>query len=94
MSLLSGQTEECAMKQILTLVALAGAAMLAACGGDEERGGVTAEEARQLDNAAEMLDASPDSLVASEEMPLGNGEEPAANVSETVNGSVTAPAPQ
>jgi hypothetical protein len=83
------------MKQILTLVALAGAASLAACGGDEERGGVTAEEARQLDNAAEMLDASPDSLVASDETPLGNGEEPAAaNVGETVNESATAPAPQ
>ena len=53
---------------------LAGAALLAlaACGGPEEgRGGLTAEEERQLDNAAEMLDsnmidASPDSLVANE----------------------------
>jgi hypothetical protein len=35
---------------------------------------VTAEESRELDNAAEMLDASPDSLTASEDAALGNGE--------------------
>lgn len=42
---------------------------LSACGQDEGRGGLTAEEERQLDEAARMLednmiDVSPDSLVA------------------------------
>ena len=49
----------------------AAAALLAACGSDEGRGGLTAEEERQLDEAAKMLDdnmidVSPDSLVANE----------------------------
>jgi hypothetical protein len=49
---------------------------LGACGGQEEgAGGVTAEESRLLNEAAEMLDASSDSLVASNETDLGNGEE-------------------
>ena len=53
------------------LVAIGAAAMLAGCGENEGRGGVTAEEERQLDNAAAMLDdnmidVSPDSLVANE----------------------------
>jgi hypothetical protein len=60
------------MRACLTL--MAAAALLAGCGNDE-RGGVTAEESEALNNAAEMLDASPDSLVPSEDMPLGNGEE-------------------
>jgi hypothetical protein len=48
---------------------------LGACGGPEEgSGGVTREEAEQLNEAAEMLDASPDSLVAPDETGLGNGE--------------------
>ena len=57
------------VKLILCAAALAA---LGACGdSDEGRGGLTAEEERQLDNAAEMLDgnmvdASPDSLVANE----------------------------
>ena len=62
------------MKTGLTLPALnslAALALLAACGSDEGRGGLTAEEERQLDNAASMLDdnmidVSPDSLVANE----------------------------
>ena len=49
----------------------AAAALLAGCGSDEGRGGLTAEEERQLDEAAKMLDdnmidVSPDSLVANE----------------------------
>jgi hypothetical protein len=42
-------------------------------------GGVSAEEAAQLNNAAEMLDTSPDSMVAPEDMPLEteSGEAPA-----------------
>ena len=46
-------------------------ALLAGCGRDEGSGGLTAEEERQLDNAAQMLDdnmidVSPDSMVANE----------------------------
>ena len=53
----------------LKLPVLATLALLTACGSDEGRGGLTAEEERQLDNAASMLDenmidVSPDSLVA------------------------------
>ena len=48
---------------------------LGACGGPEEgAGGVTQEEARELDEAAEMLDASPDSLSVGEGAELGNGD--------------------
>ncbi len=52
-------------------MAIAALALLAACGDNEGRGGLTAEEERQLDNAAAMLDdnmidVSPDSLVANE----------------------------
>ena len=74
------------VKLILSAAALAA---LAACGGsDEGRGGLTAEEERQLDNAAEMLDsnmvdASPDSLVANE---AEFATEP-ANSSEPGNGA-------
>jgi len=59
------------MKTKLMLPVLATLALLAACGGEEGRGGLTAEEESQLDNAASMLDdnmidVSPDSLVANE----------------------------
>ena len=57
-------------------IRLAGLAMivsLAACGGPEEgRGGLTADEERRLDNAADMLDensvfdTSPDSMTINE----------------------------
>lgn len=42
---------------------LAGLALLAGCGHGEGGNGVTAEESRQLDEAANMLDMSPDNLV-------------------------------
>ena len=65
------------------LVVTAAVLALVACGGqDEGAGGVTKEESQQLNEAAEMLDASPDSLGASDETALGNGEatsEAAAN---------------
>ncbi len=62
--------------------------LLAACGEQEGRGGLTAEEERQLDNAAKMLDdnmidVSPDSMVANEaeleamEAPPGSGAQEA-----------------
>lgn len=45
------------MKMSLKLAGLALAISLGGCGGgDESRGGVSAEEERQLDNAAAMLD--------------------------------------
>ena len=63
------------MKYSVGLAIAAAVLALVACGGQEEgAGGVTAEESRQLNEAAEMLDASPDSLVASNENDLGKGE--------------------
>lgn len=62
------------MKQLKALVALVAVLALPACGENEGAGGVTKEESQQLNEAAEMLDASPDSLAASDETALGNGE--------------------
>jgi hypothetical protein len=63
------------MKKLGTL-ALSAAALLvlAACGEKKDEGGLTAQDNQELNNAAEMLDASPDSLVASDNVALGNGE--------------------
>ena len=73
------------MKNSVGLVATAALLALGACGGDEPReGGVTAEESKQLNEAAEMLDASPDSLVAGDETGLGNGEAGSAEAGEAV----------
>ena len=60
------------MKTRMAMVLIAALGLLAACGRQEGRGGLTADEERQLDNAANMLDdnmidASPDSLAANEE---------------------------
>jgi hypothetical protein len=68
--------KEIAMKRIMTLALLATSAALAGCGEKEGEGGVTAEEAQALNEAEDMLDTSPDSLVASNEVELGNGDEP------------------
>ena len=59
------------MKKTMAIAALAAIGLLAACGDNEGRGGLSAEEERQLDNAAAMLednliDVSPDSLQANE----------------------------
>jgi hypothetical protein len=60
------------MARKIGLVALLAAGVLSACGSGESEtvGGVSADEAAQLNNAAEMLDASPDGLAAPEDMPL------------------------
>lgn len=65
------------MKQMLGLAAAAAMLAVGGCSGGEEEqgaGGVTAEESQQLNEAAEMLDASPDSLAVDENAELGNGE--------------------
>ena len=62
------------MKRLI-MFAFLPAALLTACDGRED-GGLTREESRQLNEAAEMLDASPDGLVAEEDVALGNGDEP------------------
>lgn len=63
------------MRHSIGLAVVAAVLALAACGGNNDNpGGVTQEESEQLNNAAEMLDASPDSLVAGDETGLGNGE--------------------
>ena len=62
-------------KWIQTAAAAAALAVLGGCGGGDSQA-PTAEENAQLDNAAEMLDASPDSL-AVEDAALGNGDAPA-----------------
>ena len=66
------------MKNSIGLVVAAAVLALGACGGgDGNSGGLSAEENQKLDNIAETLDASPDSLVATEGAPVGNGEEAA-----------------
>jgi hypothetical protein len=55
-----------------TAALLACAALVAACGHDDD-GSPTAAENQQLNNISEVLDASPDSMVA-EDPALGNGE--------------------
>ena len=59
------------MRKTMLMTAVAAVALLGGCGDNEGRGGLSAEEERQLDNAAAMLDdnmvdVSPDSLVANE----------------------------
>ena len=59
------------MSRTTKIAAVAALMLLAGCGDNEGRGGLSAEEERQLDNAAGMLDdnlidVSPDSLVANE----------------------------
>jgi len=74
------------MRKILMVGGLALAMSLAGCGGNEERGGLSAEEEKQLDNAAAMLDENTltvpdDSLVANEaELDAMDGGGETANV--------------
>jgi hypothetical protein len=63
------------MSKLVAAAAMVSLLALGACGrGDDKAGGLTAEENRQLDNAAEMLDTSPDSLVPADNQALDNGE--------------------
>jgi hypothetical protein len=73
----SHERETSKMKRMIGAAALlAAAAALSACGGaKKDPNALTEEENRQLDNAAQMLDASPDSLAANEDVALGNGDE-------------------
>ena len=85
------------MRTIFGMGLAAAALALAGCGGGDSNA-PTAEENAQLDNAAEMLDTSADSLTvenptlgngdAPAEMPLDNASDtvvPAANAAEPVN---------
>lgn len=64
------------MKFALVITAAA-MGLLTACGGSEDsNSGVTAEESVALNDTENMLDVSPDSLAATEDAPLGNGEAP------------------
>ena len=75
-------------RPIETSLAAAALLALAACGGGES-GAPTAEEDRELNNAAEMLDtedASADSLTI-EDPALGNGDAPAQTGELPVDGT-------
>lgn len=65
------------MQRTLSIALLAASAALAGCGDNAGAGGVTAEESQALNEAAEMLDTSPDDLVADNDLVLTNGDEPA-----------------
>ncbi len=57
------------MKKWMTVAALS---LVAACGEEQGAGGVTAEESAQLNNAAEMLDATDTAAVPADETGLAN----------------------
>jgi hypothetical protein len=64
------------MNRIIAAAALVAATTaLSACGGKKDPNALTDEDNRQLGNAAEMLDASPDSLTADQNVEMGNGED-------------------
>jgi hypothetical protein len=73
------------MNTRLAFAGLAALALLAGCSRQPGAGGLTADEERQLDNAAAMLDdnnvfdASPDSLVANEAEIAAEENEAGAN---------------
>jgi hypothetical protein len=80
------------MKKLGIVIVATAALALAACGAKKDEGGLTASDNQELNNAAEMLDASPDSLVASDNVALGNGEttgdtDEGANASATPQGN-------
>ena len=71
------------MNRTIGIVALlAATAALSACGSKKDPNMPTDEETQQLNNAAEMLDASPDSLAANQDVAPSNGDE--ANAADSV----------
>jgi|GEM_PF-6627694 len=70
------------MRHSVGLIIVAGMMALGACGGggEEGAGGITAEESRQLNEAAAMLDEATDSLVEANEADPGDGQEAGAEV--------------
>lgn len=75
-------------RTILAAALTTGIAALSACGGgSKDPNALTAEDNRQLDNAAQMLDASPDGLTGNADMALGNGDD---DGTETGDGAVVA----
>lgn len=71
------------MNKSVGLAVMISLAALAGCGrSEEEKGGLTSEESRKLDEIANRLDTtdtSPDSMTVTDETGLGNGEEPPAD---------------
>ncbi len=64
--------------------------VLSACGGREEADdGMDANEALAMNEAQDVTDASPDSLVAVDDDGMGNGEIPAEDVGSTGDLPVT-----
>ncbi len=63
------------MTRSIGLAAALALALLGGCSDDKPVGGVSADEAAALNNAAEMLDASPDGLAAPTDMQPANGAE-------------------
>lgn len=63
------------MNRTIGALALLAVAALSACGTKRDPNLPTAEEDVQLNNAAEMLNASPDSLGADGNIALGNADE-------------------
>jgi hypothetical protein len=73
------------MRKSFYALGLAAGMVLAGCGDGASDGSPTAEENRQLNEAAEMLDTSPDDLVPAEEAELGNGDEEIVEDGATAN---------
>ncbi|HEY5724088.1 MAG TPA: hypothetical protein VIT45_17400 [Allosphingosinicella sp.] len=78
------------MRKSFYALGLAACIALAGCGDNASDGSPTAEENRELNEAAEMLDTSPDDLVPAEEAELGNGDEDVAEENEVAAGNDTA----
>lgn len=63
------------MRKLIAAATIAvGLTMLAGCSDKEGGNTPNEQENAELNNISEMLDASPDSMVANEDAPLGNGE--------------------
>jgi len=63
--------------------------LLGACGGGEANNSMSANEALAMNEAQDVTDASPDSLVAVDDDGMGNGEAPAEDAGNTGDLPVT-----